>query len=936
MSTPRFLVGIDLGTTHTAVAYADISDGIESAQTSLFEIEQLVAPGEVAKKPLLPSFRYHPTQGELATEDLFLPWTEHSLPGGIEQVVVGEWARELGAKVDGRLVSSAKSWLSHPQVDRSAAILPWGAVEGVAKVSPVVASASYLNHVRQAWNHEHPDHPLEDQEVVVTIPASFDEIARSLTVEAANMAGLPNILLLEEPQAVCYDWYAKNRHQAKSQLDNIRLLLVCDVGGGTTDLSLIKVAVDNKGELSLTRIGVGDHLMLGGDNVDLALAHTAEQRIVKDGKKLNAGSLSQLIQQTRKAKELLLSKNPPESASVTVLGSGSRLIGGAKSCELSRDEVRSMALDGFFPLIDFSERPKKHRSAVLEFGLPYAADPAVSKHVAAFIAAHKSVCSDALQQQNLPDQAAIPDAVLFNGGVFNSVTLRERALEVLSNWGDKKITQLDNPSPDLAVAFGAVAYSMARHGAHLKIGGGSARSYFLRLDHSHANNENEQGVCLLAKGTETGEEIHLSTRKFALRLGQPVSFHLLSSTADLACKSGDLINVNEESFISLPPLIAALDKADDDKNEVEVSLVATSTEVGTLLLQCEAVNMPEQRWNLEFQIRKDLARQRLESSSQETEQLPANFDAACNKINDAFGQKKKDADPKAIKKLRTDLEKLLGKREQWDTTLLRALFDRLLDGSKKRRRSLAHERIWFNLSGYAIRPGFGHPLDNWRIEQIWPLYQQGLQFNKENPSWSEWWTFWRRIAGGLNEQQQQSIYEDISIYINPNAMQSRKLQNEIKYKSYEDMVRLVASLEHLPVATKIELGKHFLTRLEKSSETQTSWWALGRIASRVPFHGSAHNVIPQDTIHEWLPKLLQADWKKNQHIAFAAVLMSRMSGDRSRDIDDTLRQTIIKQLTSSKAPSIWVEMVADVKELDSEENKRVFGEALPAGLKLII
>ena len=930
-SEPYFLVGIDLGTTHTVVAYADISEGVAGANAAIFEIEQLVAPGEVARKPLLPCFRYHPTKGELAEEDLLLPWSEAPLSGEIAQVVVGEWARELGAKVDGRLVSSAKSWLTHPQVDRSAAILPWGAAEGVDKASPVLASASYLSHVRQAWNHEQPQHPLEQQEVIVTVPASFDEIARALTVEAAAMAGLPDILLLEEPQAVCYDWYAKNQTQAKNLLDKIRLLLVCDVGGGTTDLSLIKVTIDRQGELALTRIGVGDHLMLGGDNVDLAFAHIAEQRIVGDGKKLNAANLSQLIQQTRKAKELLLSPEPPESATVTVLGSGSRLIGGARSCELGRDEVRALALDGFFPETSFRERPSKRQSAVVEFGLPYAADPAVSKHIAEFIAYHDTVCREALQ--GLPsEEAAIPDAVLFNGGVFNSKTLSEHALKVLSAWGAKTVIQLDNPSPDLAVAFGAVAYGMARRGAQIRIGGGSARSYFLRLD---TTDEQKQGICLLTKGTEEGEEMHLSERKFSLRLGQPVQFHLLSSTADTRFGVGEVYELDEQHFISLPPLVAALDKTGGDRDDVEVSLVTTLTEIGTLQLQCEGVSNPEQRWNVEFEIRKELAQQRQQDGLSELGQLPPRFDDARERISDVYGQKKKDVNPKAVKTLRNDLEKFLGKREDWDTVLSRALLDSLLDGMKRRRRSVFHERVWFNLSGYTLRPGFGHPLDQWRIEQVWPLYQQGLQFSNENQSWSDWWTFWRRAAGGLDSRQQQTIFEDIAKYINPQSLKIRKLQNELKVKSYEDMVRLAASLEHLPMETKTELGNWLLRRLEKPSETQTAWWALGRIASRVPFHGSAHNVIARETIHSWLPRLLEADWKKHPHIAFAAVMMTRMSGDRARDIDYDDRVAIIDKLNIAKASSSWVQMVSEVRELDAAENKRIFGEALPSGLKLI-
>ncbi len=934
MQSPRFIVGIDLGTTNTVVAYRDLSEvsapGNDPARTRLFEIEQLVAPGEVASKSLLPSFRYHPAKGELAPQDMLLPWSAPQLPGDLPELVIGEWARELGSRVEGRLVASAKSWLSHPQVDRSAAILPWAAAEGIDKVSPVLASASYLGHVRQAWNHEHPNDPLEAQEIIVTVPASFDEAARALTVAAAELAGLSNILLLEEPQAVCYDWYAQNQHDANDLLKNIKLLLVCDVGGGTTDLSLIRVDINND-ELALTRVGVGDHLMLGGDNVDLALAHIAEQRIVRGGKALNAASLSQLVQQTRNAKELLLSDHAPDTASVTVLGSGSRLIGGARSCELTGDEVREIALDGFFPCTAFTERPDKRRSAIVEFGLPYATDPAVSKHIAAFLARHDNACRDALQLGDDPDQAAVPDAVLFNGGVFNSPSLSKRALAVLHQWRQQPVTVLDNPHPDLSVAYGAVAYGLARRGRQLKIGGGSARSYFLLLENSE---QEKRAVCLMPKGTEEGQEVPLTGRKFALRLGQPVRFHLLSTSDDTDYTAGELLDVDTETMIALPPLVAVMDAEYNNKKEAEVELVSLLTEVGTLKIECVGLSAEPQRWGVELQIRKELGAQQQAPAHVTEPSLPARFEEVKDKIQTVYGHGKKEFDPKAVKQLRNDLEKLLGKRDHWDMPLLRVLYDVLIEGQIRRRRSNLHERTWFNLIGYTLRPGFGYPLDEWRIQQLWPLYQQGLQFAKESQSWSEWWTCWRRAAGGLDQEQQQTIFNDIAPYINP-ATARRLKSTADKSKSYEDMVRLVATLENLPIATKIQITQWLLKRLEKASETQISWWALGRVASRVPFHGSAHNVLPKETVHNWLPQLMKADWKNNLNQAFAVVMLSRMSGDRTRDLDEAHRNTIIDKLKDMKAPTNWIEMIAEVKQLDETESRRIFGEALPTGLKII-
>ncbi|RLT98079.1 Hsp70 family protein [Ketobacter sp.] len=924
----RYLVGIDLGTTHTVVSYADLSVGADRAQAKLFEIEQLIGPGEVAKRPLLPSFRYHPAAGELPEEQLVLPWPSQSIPGDDTPYLVGEYARDLGSKVEGRQIASAKSWLSHGRVERSAPILPWAAAEGVAKVSPVVASASYLLHIRCAWNHEHPDAPLDQQTLVITVPASFDEAARSLTLQAAELAGLPQVTLLEEPQAVCYDWYFRHGEAARTALQGIHLLLVLDVGGGTTDLSLIQVQHQD-GKLQLNRIAVGDHWMLGGDNVDLALARMAEQRITSTGKPLSAASLSQLIQQSRSAKELLLGEPAPASAKVTLVGGGARLIGGAKSAEFSQQEVRDLALEGFFPLIDLGERPRKRSGAIVEFGLPYAPDPAVSKYISQFLSQHQAGCRKALSAQGdvSADTPAVPDALLMNGGVFNSKLLTERAQTLLSQWRGAPVTVLENRDPHLAVAFGAVAFGLSRATNQMRIGGGSARSYFLKVD---AAAETPLGVCILPKGSEEGDEVPLADRRFALQVNQPVQFSLVGHSGDAVFAPGELVELDleEERFQPLPPLVAALDGGSEDR-EVEVALVTRLTEVGTLDIQCRSVSDPQQRWQVEFQLRRDL------QSQHSAQQLPAGFKAAVDALEAVFGANDKDADKNAVKQLRQQLEKKLGERKDWDTALARALFDELWSRRKKRRRSQAHERLWFNLAGFCLRPGFGYPADDWRIQQAWGLYQQGLQFEKENQSWAEWWTFWRRAAGGLDVSAQKKLFKDISKFINPASARNLKIKTEIKNKSYEDMVRLAASLEGLPVETKVELANWLAKRLEKSSETQTSWWALGRIAAREPFHSGVESVVPPQQAQTWCKLLLSQDWKKNSNAAFAAVMIARCTGDRARDLPDTLRSTIIEKLRAAKAPELWQTMVEQKLVLDDQESKLVFGEALPVGLKLL-
>ncbi|KJY79431.1 molecular chaperone DnaK [Vibrio coralliilyticus] len=933
MASPRFLVGIDLGTTNTVVAYCEITDNLEQSEVSLFDIDQLIGPGEVVRKPLLPSFRYHPAVGQISPSDLTLPWENEPVSGDISNVIVGEWARELGAKVEGRQVSSAKSWLSHQAVDRSSDILPWAGAQDVDKVSPVIASASYLNHVRQAWNYRHPSNKLEDQDVVVTVPASFDETARKLTLEAAELAGLKKIVLLEEPQAVCYDWYARHQQTAADELKELPLILVCDVGGGTTDLSLIEAKYHND-ELALDRIGVGEHLMLGGDNLDLALAHLAESRF-NQSKKLTAASLTKLIQQTRKAKEDLLSVSAPDEVKITMLGSGSKLLGGTKSIGLSKQEVHQIALDGFFPLSDFSEVPDKRRSAMVEFGLPYVADPAVSKHVAEFLNQHQQVSYSALGLEDT-STPAVPVGLLLNGGVFNSELVTERVTTLLGNWRGAPVTVLDNPHPDWSVALGAVAFGKARRGAQLKIGGGAARSYFLHLQEK---NKMGKALCLLAKGTDEGHEIRLSGRRFSLTLGEPVRFNLLTSTHDTLThnteiQNGVMVEVDPDIFSPLPPYISTLESEGTDlqanqKERVEVQLACQLTEVGTLKMECVSVEDDNKRWELEFEVRNQQA------DETEQEQLHPRLTESKELISRLYSGNKKSADAKEIKTLAKDLERKLGKRDDWDFTTLRHLFDAFAQGRKRRRRSEAHEKNWLRLAGFSLRPGFGDATDSWRIEQVWGLYQQGIQF-KNHQGWTDWWVFWRRIAGGLSQEQQETLLADIAKYLHPGAMKNPQSAKAAQDMGYESMVRLSASLEHLEVEDKVLLASWFLSKaINHNQFEQAHWWALGRLASRTPLYGSQHSVIPREQAEQWLPKLLEQNWLKEPMIAFAAVMICRKTGDRLFDISDDYREQVLTKLKQSKVPESWVSLVEEVKELSESESKRVFGDALPSGLTLV-
>jgi len=924
-ATARYLVGIDLGTSNTVLAYAAAGDD----KIHLLPIDQLVGPGELVARPLLPSVRYHPAVGELDPTSLQLPWTTAAESAG-PPPVIGLYARELGAQVPGRLVASAKSWLSHAGVDRSAAILPWGAGDDVARVSPLEASASYLAHVHAAWNARFPDSPLNQQDLVLTIPASFDEGARALTVEAARLAGLPSPRLIEEPQAAFQDWLFRHRDRLADELGGSRLVLVCDVGGGTTDLSLIQVETDeNGGAPTLTRIGVGDHLMLGGDNMDLALAHLVEQRL-GGGERLSAARFSQLVQRCRAAKEQLLAADAPDSVKVTLLGTGSRLVGAARSVELRREEVERLVVDGFFPSADILDEPRRRRTGIVEFGLPYPADPAITRHLLAFLRRHADAARTALgPAAPAVGDLAVPDTLLLNGGVFRAGALAGRLEATLAGWRGAGLRVLHNDAPDLAVARGAVAYGMARtQGAGPAIGGGSARSYFLVLDDGAAT----RGICVLPRATETGHEVHLPAHSFALRLGQSVRFHLASSVGDAVWQAGDLVDLSGEDFIRLPPIATRLASLRGGRQtEVTVRLITAMTEVGTLEMHCVSTDDTAERWLLTFQLRGGA------ETCTDTHVAPAapspHLDGALALIERVFGGQSQQIEAREVRGLRARLEKLLGPREEWDMPLLRALFDALMERASRRRRSAEHERTWLNLAGYCLRPGFGATLDEGRITQLFGIFGQGIQYAQESRNWSEWWTLWRRASGGLDEAAQLAVLEVLAGHLERSG-NTRYARDPVQ-ASYDDMVRLAASLERVPAMHRIEVGKWLLERLQRPAEKAHSWWAVGRVGARESLYGSAHTVVPADIATGWLDAVLALDWKRVEPAAFAAAQLSRLTGDRSRDLPPERRDEVVRRLTAIRAPQSWIAMVRDGTRPDEAAQRRSFGEALPPGLRLI-
>ncbi len=898
----RFAVGIDLGTTNTVVAFAPIAGGA----VLTFDVPQLVAAGEVEARPMFPSALYAPLPGE-RVEDAFgdAPW------------VLGAYARRRGGELAGRFVASSKSWLVHPSVDRSAAILPWGGDESAPKLSPVEAATRLLAHVRTTWDASQPDAPLADQDVVLTVPASFDEVARELTVTAARQAGL-SPRLLEEPQAAFYDWMGRAGSEGmRGLLDKTAgeaLVLVVDVGGGTTDLSLVRVA----GTEQVTRVAVGPHLLLGGDNMDLALAHALEGRLsdVDTESRLDASRFAQLVAQCRDAKERLLGDAPPDDAPVTVVSPGAKLVGGTRTTRLTRDEAARIVLEGFLPVVPAGAQPQRSRSALVGFGLPYEREVAITRHVAAFVGRH------------VPDGKG-PHAVLLNGGVFRAAAIAGRMIEAIAAWREgAPVTRLPDADPDLAVARGAVAYARARLGRGVRIGGGSARGYFMAAGEGRA-------VCVVPRGAEEGVVHGAEGRTFALATGRPVRFDVLASD-ELDARAGEVVDAGDERLSRLPPLVTVIEPQAGAR-EARVAIQGELTPVGTLDLSCVEVEVdPPRRFRLAFSLREGHTAERAPLRSTRPSDLPAQpsrrFDAAHELVDRAFGKARPDASGRAAKDLLRDLEKSLGERAQWTAEISRALFDALLPDARARRRSADHERVFWLLAGFCVRPGFGDPLDSGRVAGLFALWDERLAFPGEARGWQQLFIAWRRAAGGLDEPGQTRIRDFVDPYLAPSEAGLKKPKKPAL--SLDDALDMAASLERVAPARRAELGGWVLERTWTDRDPRL-WAALGRLGARVPAYASVHHVVPPHAAERWLDHLLREKWDAVPAAMAAAVQIARRTGDRARDVSDRVRQEVDRRLVATGADPETLRVVREVVEIGDRERVAFFGDALPLGLRLL-
>lgn len=903
-------VGIDLGTTHTVVAFSagDAPDGA----IRVLPVPQLVSAHELESLRLLPSFLYAPAAGESVADPFDeLPW------------LVGRYARHRGEEVTERLISSAKSWLSHAGVARRDAILPWGADAGdVAKISPVEASRRLLAHVRRSWDEAFPAQPLAEQSVVLTVPASFDEVARELTVEAAEQAGL-HVRLLEEPQAAFYDLVASSREAIEELLTPERsqaMVLVCDVGGGTTDLTLIEARRAADGELKLDRVAVGRHLLLGGDNIDLAIAQICEQRML-EGERLDALRFSRLLLACRAAKETLLGAGAPESVPVRVAGLGSALVGGTLATELSRAEVEELVFGGFLPLVTRADPVAKARAGLVAFGLPYERDPAISRHVVQFLQRHSATGVDAL---------------LLNGGLFHAQRAAERVREVVSEWSGRQVRLLPYPDPDLAVARGAVAYSRSLAGQGLRIGAGTPRGFYVAVDERAAR----RALCVVPRGAREGERHAARAGGLWLRVGEPVRLELYTSDNAAAHQPGEVV-VLDDDFVPLPPVTTLFARGDavSADADLEVALEGELSAIGTVELACVELHPSEgraaRRFRLAFELRQ------VESGSPSAKSLPPapsrppppRLSEALEAVRRVFGEGRSDVKERESKDLPRELERLIGERRTWTLETNRALFDALAEGRAARRRSEDHERVFWMLAGYCLRPGFGAPLDDQRIGQLVPLFDAGIAASAKARAWQQFWIAWRRVVAGLREDTQVRLLGLLEPFWAPAELKAKRSKNLKAAEVSFEILELMASLERVPAERRKQLGDWLIEHTFRDHDARL-WSALGRIGARAPGYASAHHVVSPAAAETWLTHLLSERWHEVPTAAVTAAQLARVTNDRARDVSAATRAEVARRLEAVSAAPDLVASVRDFVPLVDAERAAWFGEELPIGLRL--
>jgi len=855
-----FIIGIDLGTTNCCAAFVDLETAHRSVQ--LFRIPQISSREHIEELETLPSFC--------------------SLDSG--RPIVGAYAKHQAARLPTKVVESAKSWLCLSGANRRDKILPFMADAGEHKISPVAATTNYLAHIRDSWNQKMSkgDHEreLQQQHIVITVPASFDEVARELTFEAAKKAGFSNVTLLEEPQAAFYSWI--NEQGAGGLVQRGQSVLVCDVGGGTTDFSWIEATEDG-----FRRMAVGRHLLLGGDNMDLAVAHLIENKLEA---KLSNLQWQQLRHEARRVKEQAFEGS--DDLSVCIQGSGSTVVGGSLFCDISGEEVRNMILSGFWRCEPFDLAAAiKKRSGVRSFGLPYEEEPSILKHLAAFFKTH---------------QLEAPDFILFNGGTMTPPLFQEAVVSACGAWfSGKAPAVLKTLSLDLAVARGAASYGKARFGEGVKISGGISRSYYIEVDEEGE----KKALAIVPREAEEGQRFELG-RTFYVLPNTPVSFRLYSSHVRLGDRQGDNAPLNEEQLQALPPIFTTI-RYGKSTEKIPVHMFALLTEIGTLEIWLQS-QVSDHKWKLEFQLQSASGHEASYSQSESRGELldKSALAEAEGILASSFEQFPKQMIPK--------LEETVGvKRSEWGPGLLRGLWPALMKGAEKRGLSEEHRQRWWQLAGFLLRPGFGVALDDHRIKELWKVilsdYREGDLYQ---------WICYRRIAGGLSKGQQRQLA--------PELMKELLNKGKIQLKSkkerypYSEKIRALAAFEFLDTGTKVKLGNAILQKIVSGKGLEADYWALGRMGARQMLYATVLDVVSPETSERWIRALLESQNIDSHSLEFALAQLARKTECREVNIHDEVLGRVAERF-----PKLDLSPDYSGGDLD-----HLYGDQLPNGLIL--
>ncbi len=883
MAAPEYAVGIDLGTSNCALACLAL--GRPTERSVVTAIRQRTGPGSEDEREVLPSclYRAPDSQGE---------W------------IPGAWARDMAVLQPGRVILSAKSWLCHPAVDRQGKLLPWQSedLDPSLRLSPVAASALLLRHLRITWERAH-GRSLTDQAVVVTVPASFDAAAQQLTLEAAREAGYPaGTRLMEEPQAAFYRWLEAGHAPEPG------ILLVVDIGGGTTDFSLFDIAPGEPP--AIRRLAVGEHLLLGGDNLDRALAAGFRQELEQNGCPPGARAWGALLDESRRLKEALLTPGAPLPAEIILPAEGRGLFAASRSLPVLPEPLRASLLDGFFPEVDPADRPRKPRAGLRELGLPYAADSAITRHLAAFLDGHPRV-----------------DFLLCNGGTLRPGLLRDRLLQQITRWqGGHAPRLLDNPEPDLAVARGAAVYAARRLRHEGLLEAGSAQSIYLALADSRTRETRH--LCIVARGSAPETVTRIEDHPLRVRVDTPVRFQAWSSPRRPADAAGDLpeLDASElhplpamETRIALPP---GSPKAAN--NLLQVAIEARWSDLGLLhvrLVSQDKAWKGKGAWELAFHLRGATT-----EPPPPTQPPPPGRDDAAAALRQVFG-KKTDNDPRAARHLFGTLETTLGTpRRDWTPALCRSLWPALAEGLTRRNRSKDHEAAWLSLAGFLLRPGFGHPLDDTRLDELWRLHALGLAFPREPRNLTQLWILWRRVAAGLDPPRQRLLAEAwLGPLLSPGPVSLER-------------IRLAGALERVPADTKAAWLDTWTRRLPRAARDEAAAiaWSLGRLLSRFPFGGGPEDILPpaqvehvlhaldrQGSLDPSLPELRQA-----------LLRACRLTGLPGLDIPSPTRNRVAS-LLAAHLPASELLPLHEIVPVEDDERRLLFGEALPPGLLLV-